>query len=449
MQENFDLKELMELLDTMQLRLLKEKLIEMNEVDIAAFIEELDSEKTVVVYRMLPKELASDVFACLPVEKQEHIINSITDYELGTIVDDLFVDDAVDMLEELPANVVKRVLKNARPDTRKLINQFLNYPENSAGSIMTAEYVGLKQSMTVEQAFAYIRKNGVDKETIYTCYVMDAKRRLEGVVTVKDLLMNPYEEIIGNIMDTHVIKAFTTEDQEEVADSFQKYDLLSLPVVDHEERLVGIVTVDDVVDVMEQEATEDFEKMAAMLPSEKPYLKTGVFQLAKNRIAWLLILMISSMITGGILAKYEAAFAVIPLLVTFIPMLTDTGGNAGSQSSTMIIRGMAVGEIEPGDLFKVLWKELRVGIIVGAILGFVNYVRLVILYPGKEMLCLTVVLSLMVTVVIAKTIGCVLPIAAKVFHMDPAIMAAPLITTIVDAVSLIIYFQLACSLLGL
>ena len=449
MQENFNMEELMDLLFTRQFRKLKDILTEMNEVDIATFIEELDSEKTVVVFRMLPKELASDVFACLEVDKQEHIINSITDYELGTIVDDLFVDDAVDMLEELPANVVKRVLKNARPDTRKLINQFLNYPENSAGSIMTAEYVGLKQSMTVEQAFAYIRKNGVDKETIYTCYVMDAKRRLEGVVTVKDLLMNPYEEIIGNIMDTHVIKAFTTEDQEEVADSFQKYDLLSLPVVDHEERLVGILTVDDVVDVMEQEATEDFEKMAAMLPSEKPYLKTGVFQLAKNRIAWLLILMISSMITGGILAKYEAAFAVIPLLVTFIPMLTDTGGNAGSQSSTMIIRGMAVGEIEPGDLFKVLWKELRVGIIVGAILGFVNYVRLVILYPGKEMLCLTVVLSLMVTVVIAKTIGCVLPIAAKVFHMDPAIMAAPLITTIVDAVSLIIYFQLACSLLGL
>ena len=449
MQENFSMEELMDLLFTRQFRKLKDILTEMNEVYIATFIEELDSEKTVVVFRMLPKELASDVFACLEVDKQEHIINSITDYELGTIVDDLFVDDAVDMLEELPASVVKRVLKNARPDTRKLINQFLNYPDNSAGSIMTAEYVGLKQSMTVEQAFAYIRKNGVDKETIYTCYVMDEKRRLEGVVTVKDLLMNPYEEVIGNIMDTHVIKAFTTEDQEEVADSFQKYDLLSLPVVDHEERLVGIVTVDDVVDVMEQEATEDFEKMAAMLPSEKPYLKTGVFQLAKNRIAWLLILMVSSMITGGILAKYEAAFAVIPLLVTFIPMLTDTGGNAGSQSSTMIIRGMAVGEIEPGDLFKVLWKELRVGVIVGVILGFVNYVRLVILYPGREMLCLTVVLSLMATVIIAKTIGCMLPIAAKVFHMDPAIMAAPLITTIVDAVSLIIYFQLACTLLGL
>ena len=442
MQENFDLKELMELLDTMQLRLLKEKLIEMNEVDIAAFIEELDSEKTVVVYRMLPKELASDVFACLPVEKQEHIINSITDYELSAIVNDLFVDDAVDMLEELPANVVKRVLKNSTPDTRKLINQFLKYPEGSAGSIMTAEYVGLKKRMTVEEAFAYIRRHGVDKETIYTCYVMDAKRALEGVVTVKDLLMHPYEEVIGNIMDSHVIK-----DQEEVAESFRKYDLLSLPVVDHENRLVGIVTVDDVVDVMEQEATEDFEKMAAMLPSEKPYLKTGVFALAKNRLAWLLILMISSMITGSILAKYEAAFAVIPLLVTFIPMLTDTGGNAGSQSSTMIIRGMAVGEIEAGDILRVLWKELRVGVIVGVLLGLVNYIQLVIRFPGQEMLCLTVVLSLLATVMLAKTIGCVLPIVAQVLHLDPAIMAAPLITTIVDAVSLIIYFQLACSLL--
>ena len=544
MQENFDLKELMELLDTMQLRLLKEKLIEMNEVDIAAFIEELDSEKTVVVYRMLPKELASDVFACLPVEKQEHIINSITDYELSAIVNDLFVDDAVDMLEELPANVVKRVLKNSTPDTRKLINQFLKYPEGSAafieeldsektvvvyrmlpkelasdvfaclpvekqehiinsitdyelsaivndlfvddavdmleelpanvvkrvlknstpdtrklinqflkypegsaGSIMTAEYVGLKKRMTVEEAFAYIRRHGVDKETIYTCYVMDAKRALEGVVTVKDLLMHPYEEVIGNIMDSHVIKAVTTDDQEEVAESFRKYDLLSLPVVDHENRLVGIVTVDDVVDVMEQEATEDFEKMAAMLPSEKPYLKTGVFALAKNRLAWLLILMISSMITGSILAKYEAAFAVIPLLVTFIPMLTDTGGNAGSQSSTMIIRGMAVGEIEAGDILRVLWKELRVGVIVGVLLGLVNYIQLVIRFPGQEMLCLTVVLSLLATVMLAKTIGCVLPIVAQVLHLDPAIMAAPLITTIVDAVSLIIYFQLACSLL--
>lgn len=449
MQENFDLKELMELLDTMQLRLLKEKLIEMNEVDIAAFIEELDSEKTVVVYRMLPKELASDVFACLPVEKQEHIINSITDYELSAIVNDLFVDDAVDMLEELPANVVKRVLKNSTPDTRKLINQFLKYPEGSAGSIMTAEYVGLKKRMTVEEAFAYIRRHGVDKETIYTCYVMDAKRALEGVVTVKDLLMHPYEEVIGNIMDSHVIKAVTTDDQEEVAESFRKYDLLSLPVVDHENRLVGIVTVDDVVDVMEQEATEDFEKMAAMLPSEKPYLKTGVFALAKNRLAWLLILMISSIITGGILAKYEEAFAVLPLLVTFIPMLTDTGGNAGSQSSTLIIRGMAVGDIHPSDMMRVIWKELRVGLIVGTVLGLVNFIQLSLRYPGQEMVCLTVVLSLLATVIIAKTIGGILPMAAQVLHLDPAIMAAPLITTIVDAVSLVLYFQLACQLLHL
>ena len=440
---------LMELLESRQYRKLMGELAAFNEMDIAAFIETLDSEKTVLVFRMLPKEMASDVFACLEVEKKEHIINSITDHELGNIVEDLYVDDAVDMLEELPAMVVKRVLQNAGSDTRKLINQFLNYPEFSAGSIMTAEYVGLKKDMSVDQAFSYIRKHGVDKETIYTCYVMDSKRRLDGVVTVRDLLMNPYEKTIGDIMDKNVIKAVTTEDQEEVADRFQKYDLLSLPVVDHEDRLVGIVTVDDVVDVMEQEATEDFEKMAAMHPSEKPYLKTSVFQLAKNRIVWLLVLMLSSMITGGILANYEAAFAVIPLLVTFIPMLTDTGGNAGSQSSTMIIRGMAVGEIKTKDVFRVVFKELKVALVVGTILGLVNYIRLILLYPGQEMLCLTVVISLLITVVLAKTIGALLPIVAKVIHMDPAIMAAPLITTIVDAVSLILYFQLACQLLGL
>lgn len=449
MREHFSMEELLELAESREFRKLKEILMEMNEVDVASFVEELDSEKTVVVFRMLPKELATDVFACLTVETQQHIINSITDHELRGIIDDLFVDDAVDMLEELPASVVKRVLQNAAPDTRTLINQFLQYPENSAGSIMTAEYVGLKKHMTVEQAFAYIRQHGVDKETIYTCYVMDEKWMLEGVVTVKDLLMNPYDRVIGDIMDTHVIKAVTTEDQEEVADSFHKYDLLSLPVVDHEDRLVGIVTVDDIVDVIEQEATEDFEKMAAMSPSEKPYLKTGVFQLAKNRILWLLILMVSSMITGGILGKYENAFALIPLLVTFIPMLTDTGGNAGSQSSTLIIRGMAVGEIETRDIASVLWKELRVGAIVGVILGLVNYIRLIIMYPGNEMICLTVVISLFVTVILAKTIGCVLPMAAKVLKMDPAIMAAPLITTIVDAFSLVIYFQLACRLLNL
>ena len=443
------LKTMKELMDVRDFRRLKECLVQLQEADIAEFMEELAGEKTVMVFRMLPKELATDVFAFLPAEKQQEIIDSITDAELQTVIEDLFVDDAVDMLEEFPANVVKRVLGNAKPDTRKQINLFLQYPENSAGSIMTAEYMGLKKNMTVKEAFAYIRRNGVDKETIYTCYVMDHKRMLEGVVTVKELLMNPYEARLEDIMDSHVIKAVTTEDQEQVAEKFTKYDLLSLPVVDGENRLVGIVTVDDIVDVMEQEATEDFEKMAAMVPSEKPYLKTSVFTLAGNRNMWLLILMVSSMITGGILGRYENTFAVIPLLVTFIPMLTDTGGNAGSQSSTLIIRGMAVGEIEVSDLFKVLWKELRVGMVVGVILGVVNYIQLIIRFPGSEQICLTVVLSLFATVILAKTVGSILPMAARMLRLDPAIMAAPLSTTIVDGFSLVIYFQIASRLLGL
>lgn len=447
--EKMNMERLVQLAEEKQYRQLKEALLEFPAVDVAAFMEELDSERTVIVFRMLPKDLAMDVFAELPVENQQHIINSITDQELSEIMEELYVDDAVDMVEELPAAVVRRVLKSTTPDTRKLINQFLNYPENSAGSIMTAEYVGLKKTMTVEECFAYIRKHAVDSETIYTCYVMDEGRHLDGVVTVKDLLMNPYETKVGDIMDTHVIKAYTTEDQEQVADTMNKYDLLSLPVVDSEDRLVGIVTVDDVMDVMEEEATEDFEKMAAMLPSEKPYLKTGVFQLAKNRIPWLLILMLSSTITGGILLKYENAFAAVPLLVSFVPMLMDTGGNCGSQSSTMIIRGMAVGEIAVTDILKVVWKEVRVGVLVGVVLSLVNFIRLMLQYPGNTMICLTVVLSLFCTVVAAKTIGCVLPIAAKTLKMDPAIMASPLITTIVDAVSLMVYFDLACRLLDM
>ena len=447
--EKMDMERLVQLAEEKQYRQLKEALLEFPAVDVAAFMEELDSERTVIVFRMLPKDLAMDVFAELPVENQQHIINSITDQELSEIMEELYVDDAVDMVEELPAAVVRRVLKSTTPDTRKLINQFLNYPENSAGSIMTAEYVGLKKTMTVEECFAYIRKHAVDSETIYTCYVMDEGRHLDGVVTVKDLLMNPYETKVGDVMDTHVIKAYTTEDQEQVADTMNKYDLLSLPVVDSEDRLVGIVTVDDVMDVMEEEATEDFEKMAAMLPSEKPYLKTGVFQLAKNRIPWLLILMLSSTITGGILLKYENAFAAIPLLVSFVPMLMDTGGNCGSQSSTMIIRGMAVGEIAVTDILRVVWKEVRVGVLVGIVLSLVNFIRLMLQYPGNTMICVTVVLSLFCTVVAAKTIGCVLPIAAKTLKMDPAIMASPLITTIVDAVSLMVYFDLACRLLDM
>lgn len=444
---NFDWELLTELLENRQFRKLRETMAEMNEVDIAEFIEELELEKKVLVYRMLPKELAADVFSFLEVEDQEHIINSITDYELGKIIEDLYVDDAVDMLEELPAIVVKRVLKNAAPDTRALINQFLQYPENSAGSIMTAEYIGLKRNMTVEQAFAYIRENGVDKETIYTCFVTDSKRQLQGVVTVKDLLMNPYHTVIKDIMDENIIYAVTTEDQEEVVETFNKYDLLCLPVVDHEDRLVGIVTVDDVVEVMEQEATEDFEKMAAMLPSEKPYLKTSVLELAKNRIPWLLLLMFTSLLTGAILVTYENALQVVPLLISFIPMLMDTSGNCGNQSSTMVIRGMAVGDIELRDVLKVAWKELRVGFLCGLVLAAANFVRLLLQYPDQPLVNLVVVLSLVLTVILAKTIGCTLPMLAKRMNLDPAIMAAPLITTIVDACSLMIYFRLACVLL--
>lgn len=447
--ENEEKEKLLRLAEEKKYRQLKEALLEINEVDIASFMEELDSEKTVIVFRMLPKALATDVFAELPAESQSHIINSITDKELSEIVEDLYVDDAVDMLEELPATVVRRVLKNTTPDTRKLINQFLNYPENSAGSIMTAEYVGLKKNMTVEQSFAYIRHHGVDSETIYTCYVMDEKRHLEGVVTVKELLMNAYEARLETIMDTHVIKVTTTEDQEAVADMMNRYGLLCIPVVDSEDRLVGIITVDDVMEVMEEEATEDFEKMAAMAPSEKPYLKTGVFSLARHRIVWLLVLMISGMITGGILGRYEAAIAAMPLLVTFIPMLTDTGGNAGSQSSTLVIRGLAVNEITLRDFPRVLWKELRVSLLVGVVLSAVNFVRLILTYPGSEMVALTVALTMLCTVIVAKTIGGVLPLIAKACRMDPAIMASPLITTIVDAVSLVIYFAVAHRLLPL
>lgn len=442
-----DIQALLEMLERRDLHALRAALLEENEVDIAEFLEGLPQDKIVVVFRTLPKELAAEVFSNLEADTQQVIIQSATDQEVSAIVEELYVDDAVDMLEELPANVVKRVLKAARPDTRKLINQFLNYPDNSVGSIMTAEFTDLKQSMTVAQAIAHIRRTGDNSESVYTCYVTDAGRRLEGVLTIKELLLAQDERLVADLMETDVITAETTEDQEEAVARMMKYDFISLPVVDKEGRLVGIVTVDDVMDVMEEEATEDFEKMAAMAPSEKPYLKTGVFSLAKHRILWLLVLMISGMITGGILGRYEAAFSVMPLLVTFIPMLTDTGGNAGSQSSTLVIRGMAVGEIQLKDFAKVFWKELRVSMLVGLVLSAVNFVRLIITYPGNQMVALTVALALFVTVMLAKTVGGVLPMAAKLCHADPAIMAAPLITTIVDAISLVVYFRIACALL--
>lgn len=436
-----------QLVEQKKFRKLRSILEEMNEVDIAEFLEEVEIEKVVLIFRLLPKTLGAEVFACLEVEMQEHIINSMSDYELQKIVEELYIDDAVDMLEELPATVVRRVLANAKPDTRALINQFLQYPDDSAGSIMTAEYIGLKKNMTVEQSFAYIRKHGVDKETIYTCFVIDEKRHLEGIVTVKDLLLNDYATRLEEIMDTNIIHAVTTDDQEEVVEAFNKYDLLSLPVVDHENRLVGIVTIDDVVDVMEQEATEDMEKMAAILPSEKPYLKMSVFEIAKNRTPWLLLLMFTSTVSALILDRYEPAFAMFPTLVTCIPMLTATGGNAGSQSSTTLIRAMSIGDVEISDVWKVLWKECRISMLVGLVLGIANYIRLVIMYPKEPLVCLVIGLSLVATVMMSKMLGCMLPVIAKIFKLDPAMMAAPLISTIVDALSLILYFTIAGAVL--
>ncbi|MDI9484853.1 MAG: magnesium transporter [Bacillota bacterium] len=421
---------------------IKAELPKLQDADIAAFMDELSREHVVIVFRLLPKDRAAEVFSYLSVERQEHIVGAITDQEVGSIIDQLFVDDAADFLEEMPASVVKRVLRNASPETRSLINQFLQYPPYSAGSIMTAEFADLKKTMTVADAFKRIRRTALDKETVYTCYVIDDNRRLEGVVTVRELFLADEETVIGDIMETKVISARTSDDQEDVAGLFSKYDFMSLPVVDEENRLVGIVTFDDIMQVIHQEATEDFQKMAAMAPSEKPYLKTNVFTLAKHRIGWLLILMFTGMIVGAILARYEEAFLTVPLLVTFIPMLTDTGGNSGSQSSTLVIRGIALKEITVSDFGRVLAKELGVGALVGLALGAANFVRLILTYPGNYMLALSVSLALFATVMIGKTAGSMLPLLAKLVKVDPAIMAAPLITTIVDASALVIYFKI-------
>lgn len=438
-----------EMLKNREFTKLKTLLEEENEIDIAETLDELNSTQTIKAFRLLSKDKAAEVFTCLSSEHQQFIINCITDSELVNIVEELFIDDAVDIIEELPASVVRRVLENTPKDTRRIINQYLNYPETSAGSIMTAEYIGVKKHMTVKQCFDYLRQHAIESETIYTCYVTSSARKLEGVVTVKSLLLNDYDTVLEDIMDTKIISANTNDDQEIVAEMFNRYDLLSLPVVDTENRLVGIITIDDAVDVMEQEATEDFEKMAAMSPSEKPYLKTKSWTLAKNRILWLTLLMLSDTIAGTILRQYETAFTVLPILVSFIPMLMGTGGNAGSQSSTMIIRGMAVGEITIKDFFKVVFKEFQVGIITGFVLGLVNFVRLIIIYPDQKMIALTIVLSIYIIVIFSKIIGAMLPLIAKACRLDPAIMAAPLITTIIDALGLVVYFQLATVLLGI
>lgn len=456
MSDEMKYEELMDLIERKQYRKLKETLVEMNEADIAELLEDVPQETAVLVYRMLPKELATDVFAFLPVEQQEHIINGINDAELKNIVEDLFVDDAVDMLEELPATVVRRVLRNATPETRNTINQFLRYPENSAGSVMTSEYIGLKKGMTVHDAFDFIRKNGVDKETIYICYVTDYERHLEGVVTVRDLLMNPEDAKIESIMDTHVIKAVTTDDQEEVVEQFTKYDLICIPVVDRENRLVGIITVDDAVDVMEDETTEDIEKMAAIIPSDKTYMRSSIFDIFKKRIPWLLLLMVSATFTGMIISYYEKQLGAMLCLTAFIPMLMDSSGNAGSQSSVTIIRGLSLNEIEFSDLLRVIWKEIRVAVLCGIALAAACFLKIMIVdYAVLHTVGVTVIvalavsLTLIITIVFAKVVGCTLPMFAQKLGLDPAVMASPFITTIVDAIALLTYFRIACLMLPL
>ena len=459
--ENMDLdsrrEALFALLEKKQVKSLQLALEEMNEFDIAEFLTELgedDSKRMAAVFRLLSKERGAEVFSELDAPEQEWIINSISDAELGAIVEDMYVDDAVDMMEELPANVVKRVMRTATPATRTLINQYLKYPENSAGSIMTAEFVDLKKYMNVREAIARIRRIGEDKETIYVCYVTSSDRKLEGVVTVKDLLLSNDEAVIEDIMDENVVFCTTTDDQEEVAGRISDYDLLALPVVDKEGRLVGIVTVDDVIDVLEAEATEDIEKMAAITPSDKPYLKLSVAEIWKSRIPWLLLLMISATFTGMIINSFESALAAQVALVGFIPMLMDTGGNSGSQSSVTIIRGLSLGDIQFPDIFRVIWKELRVSLLCGVSLAAVNFVKILLvdrLLMGNTEITiavdLVVCLTLVVTVFIAKLVGCTLPMVAQKVGFDPAVMASPFITTIVDAISLLVYFTISMSIL--
>lgn len=429
----------------------------LNEVDIAEYMEELDNEKMLMVFRLLPKDIAADVFAYMDADQRQRVIEAMDDNEAVRLVDDMFIDDAVDFLEELPAGVVKRVLKGCDAQKRALINQFLRYPENSAGSIMTIEYMELHVGTTVGEAMAEIRRTGLDKETIYTLYVLDAQRKLLGTLPLRKLLLAQDDVKVETLMNQQFVCVHTTDDQELVADTVRKYDLISIPVVDHEERMIGIITIDDIVDVIEEENTEDFEKMAAMLPSEDEYLKTGVLTLAKNRMPWLLFLMISAIFTGMIITHYEvalktSAFGVV--LTACIPMLMGAGGNCGSQASTLTIRGLALGEVELKDIFKLLWKEVRVGLIVGAVLSLVTFALYTFwLGDGDATIAqriptaLTIAVAVYITVIVAKAIGCTLPLLAKAVHLDPALMASPLITTIVDICSLLVLFSVATEVL--
>ena len=425
----------------------KHMLMETNPIDIASILENLSRENTLKAFRILSKNSASEVFSYLSSEKQQEIIESASDDELATIINEMFLDDTVDLIEEMPAGVVAKILKNTSTEQRKLINQFLKYPEDSAGSVMTVEYVSLKNDMNIREALERIRVKGIKNETVNDCFVIDKERKLVGIISIRELIINKEDVRLEDIMSCHFEKVQVDTDREVVAGLFRKYDLSTMPVVDMENRLVGIITIDDIVDVIDQENTEDLQKMAAMEPSDKEYLKDSVFSLAKHRILWLLILMISATATGSIIRKYEATLQSVVILAAFIPMLMDTGGNAGSQSSTLIIRGLALGEIKTNDVWKILWKEFRVSIIVGIVLAGVNFLR--ILYFDKIGIKMTFVVcsSLFATVVIAKVVGGILPVAAKKLNLDPAIMASPLITTIVDACALVIYFSMATMIL--
>ena len=442
-------EELRELLDTKQYTGLRQKLMELNEADIAAVMEEMEAEQMRKIFRILPKDLAADVFAYMDVDNQQMIITSLSDRDAAGIIDNLMADDATDLLEEMPANIVKKILALASPETRRDINLLLRYPEDSAGSIMTVEYVDLKENLTVEEAIQRIRHIGVDSETINICYVLDSRRKLVGTVALRYLLLSSADAIIGDIMHENVISINTMMDQEEVALQFQKYDFTSMPVVDQENRLVGIITVDDIVDILQQEATEDIEKMAAIVPTDKPYMKTGIVETWQKRIPWLLLLMISSIFTEKIISSFESALSSCVVLTAYIPMLMGTGGNAGGQASGTIIRGLSLNEIEFEDIFKVVWKECKVAFLCGVTLSAANFVKLSLFSQVGGSVALVISITLLCVILIAKIVGCMLPMLAEKIGFDPAVMASPLITTVVDVLSLLIYFQVASILLGI
>ncbi len=443
------LETILELLAERNLPQIREKLYELNPIDVAQILGEVPEEKLLILYRILPKENAAEVFAEMDPDEQETLIKGFNDREIREVIEEMYVDDAVDMLEEMPAVVVNKVLRQAAPETRQVINELLKYPEDSAGSIMTTEYMSLKSNMTVDEAFDRIRKTGGDKEDIYTCYVIDTSRRLQGIVTVKELLLNSKSSVIEDIMTTNVISTHTLDDQEEVAKTLARYDLTAIPVVDKENRLVGIVTVDDAIDVIQEENTEDIEMMAAITPTDKPYIDTGFFETYKKRIPWLLLLMISATFTGAIITKYENALGAYVVLTAYIPMLMDTGGNAGSQASVSIIRGLSLDEIQFSDIFRIQGKEFLVALLCGVTLGTANFIKLLVIDKISVIIAAVVCLTLLFTIVVAKFVGCSLPILAKRIGFDPAVMASPFITTIVDAISLIIYFQLASHILNI